>query len=87
MSIGSGGQSSSRATVDTFQGHIDEDDEEDNDEAHDRGYDELDESQLKNAPSTQPTQVAGTRRRRPPCKYTPGTGALGYKGKAKTRKQ
>ena len=69
-------------TVDTFQGQGDEDDEE----AKERGYDELAESQLQDAPSTQPTQVAGTRRRRP-CTYTPGTDALGHKGKGKTRRQ
>jgi hypothetical protein len=33
--------------VDTFQGHADEDNEEDDDEADDRGYDELDKSQLQ----------------------------------------
>jgi hypothetical protein len=48
---------------------------------------ELDKSQLQNAPSTQSTQVARTRRHRLPCKYTLGTGTLGHKGKAKTRKQ
>jgi len=73
----------SAATVDTFQGHGDEDDEE----ANERGYNELAESQLQDAPSTQPTQVVGTRRRRSPCTYTPGTGALGHKGKGKTRRQ
>ena len=77
----------SAATVDTFQGHGDEDDEEDDEEAKERGYDELAESQLQDAPSTEPTHVAGTRRRRPPCTYTPGTGALGHKGKGKTRRQ
>jgi hypothetical protein len=85
MTTGSGGQSSSHATVDTFQGQEDENDEEDDEE--DGGYDELDESQLEGAPLTQPTQVAGTRRRRLPCKFTPGTHALGPKGKAKTRRQ
>ena len=48
----------SAATMDTFQGHRDKDDEE----AKERGYDELAESQLQDAPSTEPTQVAGTRR-------------------------
>ena len=71
--------------MDTFQGHLDEDDEEDEEEAEERGYDELTESQLQDAPSTRPTQVAGTRRRRSPCKYTLDTGALGHKGKGKTR--
>ena len=74
----------SAATVDTFQGHRDKEDAE---EAVERGYDELAESQLQDAPSTEPTQVAGMRRRCPPCKYTPGTGALGHKGKGKTRRQ
>jgi len=73
----------SATTMDTFQGHGDEDDED----AKERGYDELTESQLQDAPSTQPTQVAGTRRRRPPCKYTPDTSARGHKGKGKTRRQ
>jgi hypothetical protein len=83
MSTGSGGQSSSQSTVDTFQGQEDEeakdaedDAEEDTEEDEDRGYDELDESQLEGTPLTQPTQEAGTRRRRPPCKYTPGSRAL-----------
>ena len=73
----------SAATVDTFQGHGDEDDEE----VKERGYDELAESQLQDAPSTEPTQVAGMRRRRPPWTYTLSTGALGHKGKDKTRRQ
>ena len=41
--------------MDTFQGHGDEDDEEDDDKAKERGYDELAESQLQDAPSTEPT--------------------------------
>ena len=73
----SGGQSSSRATVDTFQGHGGEDEDE-------RGYEGLGPSQLHDAPSTQPTQPAGTRRCRPPNPFTPGTDALGHKGKGKT---
>jgi len=72
--------------VDTFEGHGDEDDEEDDEEAKEHGYDELAESQLQDAPSTQPTQVVGTRRHRPPCMYTLGTDALGHKGKGKTSK-
>ena len=36
----------STATVDTFQGHGDEDDEKGDEEAKERGYDELGESQL-----------------------------------------
>ena len=77
----------SAAIVDTFQGHEDEDDDEGNEEAKERGYDELAESQLQDAPLTQATQVAGTRRRRPPCTYTPGTDALGHKGKGKARRK
>ena len=73
--------------MDTFQSHGDEDDEEDDEEGKERGYDELAESQLQDAPSTEPTQVAGMRRRCPPCKYTPGTGALGHKDKGKTRRK
>ena len=64
------GCGTSAVTVDTFQDHRDE---KDDGEAKKRGYDELAESQLHDAPSTQPTQVAGTRRHRPPCTYTPGT--------------
>ena len=71
----------------TFQGHKDEDDDEGDEEAKERGYDKLVESQLQDAPSTEPTQVAGMRWRRLPCKYTPDTGALGYKGKGKIRRQ
>ncbi|XP_066323227.1 uncharacterized protein, partial [Miscanthus floridulus] len=78
------GQSSSRATMDTFQGLRDEDEDEDENEG---GYEELGPSQLLNAPSTQPTQPDGTRRRHPPDPYTPGTWALGHKGKGKTRRQ
>jgi len=48
--------------------------------------DELGLSQLPDAPSTQPPQVA-RRRRRSPSRYTPGTDALGHKGKGKTRRQ
>ena len=79
MFIGSGGQSSSRPTMDTFQSDDDEDEEG---VAEERDYDELGLSQLPDAPSTQPSQVA-RRRRRSPCRYTPGTDALGHKGKGK----
>jgi hypothetical protein len=72
--------------VDTFQGDGAEDDLEEDVEGDERGYDELSDSQLQDAPSTQPTLVPRTRRRRPPCKFTPGTGALGYKDKGKTRR-
>ena len=68
--------------METFQG--DEDEEE---EIEDRRYDELGRSNLEGAPSTQPTQVVGTRRRRSPRHYTLGTGALGNKGNGKTRRQ
>jgi hypothetical protein len=47
--------------VDTFQGNGDEDDEKEDEEADEHGYDELSDSQLQDAPSTQPTKVAGTR--------------------------
>ena len=70
-------------TMDTFQGQGDEGEDEEDEE---RCYDELGESQLQDAPSTQPTWVAGTRRRRPSCPYTPGNDALGPKGKGKTRR-
>ena len=36
----------SAATVDTFQGHENEDDDDRNEEAKERGYDELAKSQL-----------------------------------------
>ena len=61
-----------------------EDEDEDNNE-EDLRHEELGPSQLQDAPSTQPTQPSGTRRRCPPDPYTPGTDALGYKGKSKTR--
>ena len=77
----SGGQSSYRATMDTFQGHGGEDEEEE-----ERGYEELGPSQLQDAPSTQPTQPAGTRRRRPLDPFTLGTDSLSHKGKGKTRR-
>jgi hypothetical protein len=70
----------------------DEDEDEDNDEHDnhedmDQGYEELGPSQLEDAPSTQPTQQVGTRRRRPPDPYTSGTHALGHKGKGRSRRQ
>jgi len=64
----------------------DEDEDEDDDDV-DQRHEELGPSQLQDAPSTQPTQPSGTRRRRPPDPYTPGTSALGHKGKGKTRRQ
>ena len=61
------------------------DDDEDDDVDH--RHDELGPSQLHDAPSTQRTQPSGTRRRRPPNPYTPGTDALDHKGKGKSRRQ
>uniref|UniRef100_K3YXU0 Aminotransferase-like plant mobile domain-containing protein n=1 Tax=Setaria italica TaxID=4555 RepID=K3YXU0_SETIT len=62
-----------------------EDDDDDDDEQR---AEELGPSQLQEAPLTQPTQVVGgTRLRRPRPPYTPGTDALGHKGKGKTRRQ
>ena len=60
--------------------------DEDNDDV-DQRHEELGPSQLRDAPSTQPTPPPGTRRRRLPDPYTPGTKALGHKGKGKTRRQ
>ena len=60
-----------------------DEDEDDVDQRHE----ELGPSQLHDAPLTQPTQPPGTRRRRPPDPYTPGTSALGHKGKGKSRRQ
>ena len=57
------------------------------DEEVDQRHDELGPSQLKDAPSTQPTQPLGTRLRRPSDPYTPGTDALSHKDKGKTRRQ
>ena len=80
-SVGRGGLgSSSQATT----GNEDEDDDDDD---VDQRHEELGPSQLQDAPSTQPTQPLGTRRRRPPNPYTPGTSTLGHKGKGKTRRQ
>ena len=79
-SIGRGGLGSSSQVA---TGDKDEDDDDDVDQRHE----ELGPSQLHDAPSTQPTQPLGTRRRRPPDPYTPGTNALGHKGKGKTRRQ
>uniref|UniRef100_K3YE39 Aminotransferase-like plant mobile domain-containing protein n=1 Tax=Setaria italica TaxID=4555 RepID=K3YE39_SETIT len=62
-------------------------DEDDDDDDDDQRPDELGPSQLHEAPLTQPTQVVGTRLRRPRSPYTPGTDALGHKGKGKTRRQ
>jgi hypothetical protein len=77
------GQSSSRGTVDTFDGREDEDEDEDDEGA----YDELGPSQLGDAPLTQPSQTPGPRRRKAPDLYTPGTDAVRGKGKGKTRRK
>jgi hypothetical protein len=58
---------------------------EDDDE--DQGHEKIGPSQLDDAPSTHPMQQVGTRRRRPPDPYTPGTHALGHKGKGRSRRQ
>nr|XP_034588386.1 uncharacterized protein LOC117850641 [Setaria viridis] len=64
---------------------LDDDDDDDDDEQR---AEEIGPSQLQEAPLTQPTQVVGgTRLRRPRSPYTPGTDALGHKGKGKTRRQ
>ncbi|XP_021315899.1 uncharacterized protein LOC110435007 isoform X1 [Sorghum bicolor] len=84
---GSRGQSSSTGTVDTFQVNRLQDDEEQDEETEDHGYDELSDSEIPDAPTDQATQGAETRRRHPPSKYTPGTGALGHKGKGKRRRR
>jgi hypothetical protein len=64
-----------------------DEDEDDDHEDVDQGHKELGPSQLEDAPSTQPTQQLGTRRRQPPDPYTLGTHALGHKGKGKSRRQ
>ena len=74
--------SSSQATT----GDGDEDEEGDDDDV-DQRHEELGPSQLHDAPSTHPTPPLGTRRRRPRDPYTPGTSALGHKGKGKSRRQ
>ena len=62
-------------------------DKDENNEEVDQRHEELGPSQLQDAPSTQPTQPVGTRRRHSPDSYTPGTNALSHKGKGKTRRQ
>ena len=61
--------------------------EDEDDKELDQRHEELGPSQLQGTPSTQPTQPARTRRHRPPDPYTPGTDALGHKGKGKARRQ
>ena len=65
----------------------DEDEDDDDDDDVDQRHEELGPSQLQDAPSSQPTQPLGTRRRRPPDPYTLGTSALGHKDKGRTRRQ
>ena len=79
-SIGRGalGSSSQAATGDG--------DEDEDDDDMDKRHDELRPSQLHDAPSTHPTPPLGTRRRRPRDPYTPGTSALGHKGRGKSRR-
>jgi hypothetical protein len=84
------GLSSSRSTRDTFEdvAHDDEDEDDDDDDtgASAAGQEEIGPSQLQDAPTTQPSQLT-PRRRRPQDPYTPGTDALGAKGKGKTRRK
>jgi hypothetical protein len=81
------GLSSSRSTRDMFEdvAHDDEDDDDDDAGAGAAGQEEIGPSQLQDAPTTQPSQLT-PRRRRPRDPYTPGTDALGAKGKGKTRR-
>lgn len=86
------GLSSSRSTRDTFE-NVAQDDEDDDDDDDDAGAGagaagqvEIGPSQLQDAPTTQPSQLT-PRRRRPRDPYTPGTDALGAKGKGKTRRK
>ena len=75
--------SSSQAAI----GDRDEDEEDDDDDDDmDKRHDELGPSQLHDAPSTHPTPPLGTRRHRPRDPYTPGTSALGHKGRGKSRR-
>jgi hypothetical protein len=85
-SRGGGGTSSHGPTRSIGTPYEDEDDDEDDKDVDPR-QEEIGTSQLHDAPSTQPTQQVGTRRRRPPQTFTLGTDALGHKGKGKTRRQ
>ena len=81
------GLSSSRSTRDTFEDVAHEDEDKDDDTgAGAAGQEEIGPSQLQDAPTTQPSQLT-PRRRRPRDPYTPGTDALGAKGKGKTRRK
>ena len=81
------GSSSQAATGDGDEDEGDEDEEDDDDNDMDKRHDELGPSQLHDAPSTHPTPPLGTRQRRPHDPYTPGTSALGHKGRGKSRRQ
>ena len=83
------GLSSSRSTRNTFEDVAQDDDDDDDDAgagAGAAGQVEIGPSQLQDAPTTQPSQLT-PRRRRPCDPYTPGTDALGAKGKGKTRRK
>jgi hypothetical protein len=87
------GLSSSLSTRDTFEdvAHDDEDEDDDDDDDDDTGagatgQEEIGPSQLQDAPTTQSSQLT-PRRRHPRDPYTPGTDALGAKGKGKTRRK
>ena len=87
-SVGRGGLgSSSQAPIGSIGIAYEDEDEDDDDDEVDQRHKELGPSQLQDAPSTQPTQPLGTRRCHPPDPYTTGIGALGHKGKGKTRRQ
>jgi hypothetical protein len=82
------GLSSSRSTRNTFEdvAHDDDDEHDDDTGAGAAGQEEIGPSQLQDAPTTQPSHLAPCRRR-PRDPYTPGTDALGAKGKGKTRRK
>ena len=75
---------------DDDDGSDDDDDDDDNDQGEENvvvaGQDVIGPSQLQDAPTTQSSQLT-PRRRRPRDPYTPGTDALGAKGKGKTRRK
>jgi hypothetical protein len=87
------GLSSLRSMRDTFEDVAHDEEDDDDDDEHDddtgagaAGQEEIGPSQLQDAPTTQPSQLT-PRRRRPRDPYTPGTNALGAKGKGKTRRK
>jgi len=75
----SGGQGSSESTRDSVQDTVAG--------SGDDMAEEIGQSQLQGAPSTQESQPPAQRARRPRDCYIPGTDALGRKGKGKTRRQ